>query len=532
MLRRSLRDVAHRFPFDSLSPIPAGKYPIMTKRSRFVLLVSFALLFASLRPSATAAETIPNVLFCIADDASPTMGAYGTRWVKTPNIDRIAERGIVFENAYTPTAKCAPSRAATLTGRNPWQLEEGANHQSFFPANYGAFTEVLASAGRYVGAQGKFWGPGDAKTSDGKARTWGLVTSGGESQKDDGGAKFKKFLEERPNDVPFFYWFGSTNPHRAYELDSGLQAGKKPEDIDHVPNCWPDNDVVRRDMLDYAIEVELYDKQVGSMIRVLEESGEFDNTLIIITSDHGMPFPRVKGHNYHASNHIPFIACWTNGIVKPGRRVEDFVSLISVAPTVLEAMHVENAKAASMMKPITGMSLMSLFRNESNNKLDKLGERVILGRERNDVYARPGSESGLGYPVRGIRRDKYFYLVNFKPDRWPCGDVDLGLKDTDASPTKSWIENAGSSDKYWQFCFGKRPAEELYDLSKDPDCTQNLIGTAEANAVVPGLKQELFDELTQQNDPRILGRGDIFDNYPTAKRDPSKSPKKTSQKKK
>ncbi len=89
----------------------------------------------------------PNVLFCIADDASPHFGVYGCNWVKTPNIDRIAKAGLVFENIYTPTAKCAPSRAAILTGRNPWQLEAAANHQSFFPAKFKAFTESLHEAG-------------------------------------------------------------------------------------------------------------------------------------------------------------------------------------------------------------------------------------------------------------------------------------------------------------------------------------------------------------------------------------------------
>jgi N-sulfoglucosamine sulfohydrolase len=480
----------------------------------WIQLLPFCFSFlADLTPPArlVAAESVPNILFCIADDASPHFGAYGYRWVNTPHIDRLASQGLVFDHAYTPTAKCAPSRAAILTGRNPWQLEEGANHQSFFPAAYKVFTECLSEAGYYVGAQGKFWGPGTALTLDGQPRKWGLVTSGGDSQADDRGEKFRKFLAERPAKQPFFYWFGSTNPHRSYKLDSGLAAGKKPEQIEHVPGYWPDNETVRRDMLDYAVEVELYDSQVGSLLKVLQASGEAENTLVIVTSDHGMPFPRVKGHNYDASNRVPLIAAWPRGIASPGRRVADPVSLISLAPTFLEVMGTDPEKLG--MKTITGKSLIDLFRNQP--QLDR--SYVILGRERNDVRARPGTEAGLGYPVRGIRRGNYLYLHNFEPDRWPCGNVELGLLDTDASPTKAFIENAGDSDRYWQFCFGKRPNEELFDLSTDPDCTKNLAAEPEYRSTAALLKEQLFADLRQQQDPRILGQGEIFDRYPTAK---------------
>jgi N-sulfoglucosamine sulfohydrolase len=462
----------------------------------------------------STSRTTPNILFCIADDASAHFGAYGCAWVKTPNIDRLAKNGIVFENAYTPTAKCAPSRAAILTGRNPWQLEEAANHQSHFPAKYKAFTEAMSDAGLYVGAQGKFWGPGSALDQAGKQRRWGLTTSGGDGRKDDHGAAFKKFLADRPKGTPFFFWFGSTNPHRAYELDSGVAAGKKTTEIEHVPNFWPDVDTVRSDMLDYAIEVELYDTQVGSLLKVLEESGEAENTLVIVTSDHGMPFPRVKGHNYHLSNRVPLVAHWPKGIQSPGRRVNDLVSLNSIAPTFLELAAVDAAKSG--MAAITGTSFTDLFQNQPKTNR----EILIIGRERNDVYARPGSEAGLGYPVRGIRKGTMLYLQNFAADRWPCGDIDLGLKDTDASPTKALVEKLGEKDKFWQFCFGKRPEEELFDLSSDPDCTHNLIDDPKYRNQAGSLKEMMLAELTKQQDPRILGQGDVFDNYPTAKKAP------------
>src|SRR5262249_2978032 len=148
---------------------------------------------------------------------------------------------------------------------------------------YKVFSEVMHDAGVHVGANGKTWGPGIARTADGKPRSFGMITG---AKKGDHAAAFRAFLAARSKDKPFFFWFGSHFPHRAYKLDSGLAAGKKPSDIDRVPACWPDNDVVRRDMLDYAVAVENFDQQVGALLKELRASGLADNTLVIVTSDH------------------------------------------------------------------------------------------------------------------------------------------------------------------------------------------------------------------------------------------------------
>ncbi len=493
-------------------------------------LLIFVLSFGLLANSTNAAEPTTkktNVLFCIADDASPHFGVYGCTWAKTPNIDRLGKAGLVFDNTYTPTAKCAPSRAAILTGRNPWQLEEAANHQSFFPAKFKAFTEVLAEAGVSVGAQGKTWGPGTATTADGKSRNFGL-TKAGENAKNPG-AVFEKFLATRDKQQPFFYWFGSHHPHRAYKLDSGIAAGKKPADVDRVPKMWPDNDAVRRDMLDYATEVEEYDAQIGTLVKALEDSGELDNTLVIVTSDHGMPFPRVKGHNYDMANRIPLVVHWPKGIAKPDRRAAEFVSLIDVAPTVLDVFGIK--PEASGMSPITGKSFVNILQDKKAEARDV----VILGRERNDVLARPGTPHGLGYPVRGIREGNLLYLHNFAADRWPCGNPELGLKDTDASPTKKLIEDLGEKNSFWQLCYGKRPEQELFDLKDDPDCVNNLADLPEYQSRKKELREKLYAELKLQDDPRILGKGEVFDNYTSVKNvaaDPAVPTKKGKQKQK
>jgi len=278
-----------------------------------------------------------------------------------------------------------------------------------------------------------------------------------------------------------------------------------------VPRIWPDNETVRRDMLDYAVEVEAFDAEVGTLLRALGASGEVSNTLVIVTSDNGMPFPRSKGHNYDIANREPMVACWPAGIARPGRRVAEFVSFIDLAPTFLELLGVDGAKAG--MSTITGRSFANLLRGES----DPSRRFVILGRERNDVQARPGTSSGLGYPVRAIREGDLFYIHNFAPDRWPCGNPELGLKDTDASPTKSFIIQLGAQDRFWQMSFGKRPQAELFDLAKDPDCVHNLANDEAYVAKASMLRERLFTELKKQDDPRVLGQGDVFDNYNSPK---------------
>ncbi len=450
----------------------------------------------------------PNILFIIADDASRHFSdAYGCSWIKTPNIDRLSKSGLVFENAYTPTAKCSPCRAAILTGRNPWQLEDAADHQGFFPLKFKAFSEALLESGVYVGGEGKTWAPGVAMTADGKRRDFGFNNSFKTREV----TFFEGFLKAKPADKPFFYWFGSKYPHRPYAPDCGLAAGKKPEEIDRVPGIWPDNEIVRRDMLDYAVQIEAFDKQVGELMSLLEASGEASNTLVIVTSDNGMPFPRAKGHEYNIANHLPLVAYWPNGIVRSGRRVPAFVSFIDFAPTFLELLGVDGVKGG--MFPITGRSFTDLLRD----KPEQVRDFVIMGRERNGNIFRPGTPSGLGYPIRSIRKGNLFYNRNFEPDRWPCGNPELGLKDTDKGPAMNFMESLGDQNIFWQNAFGKRPAEELFDLSKDPDCLNNLAENPEYKKNLAALRKQLTAELIKQNDPRILGQGDVFDHYFGAK---------------
>ena len=456
-----------------------------------------------------------NILFCIADDAGH-MSAYGTPWIHTPAFDRVAREGILFENAYTCNAKSASSRAAIITGRNSWQLKEACNHWADFPAEFKSYPEALAENGFYVGCTGKGWGPGIANDIYGRKREitgkmWNektLVPPTSCISKVDYAANFEEFMKARPKGKPFCFWYGALEPHRDYEYGSSLKTGKRPELIDSVPDYWPDNEAVRTDMLDYALEVEHFDTHLGRILNILEESGELENTIVIVTSDHGMPFPRCKGQEYNNSNHIPMSVMWKNGLVKPGRRVDDYISVIDIAPTLLEVAGISQEKAG--MRPITGRSFMDILKNE---KPDIDRGFVMIGKERHDV----GRPDDQGYPIRGMIRGNYLYLKNFETGRWPAGNPETGYMNVDGGPTKTEILKARRNPKtahYWQLAFGKRDTEELYDIKKDPDCMVDLAGKPEYELLKRRMEKEMTARLVEQEDPRMFGRGRQFDYYP------------------
>jgi N-sulfoglucosamine sulfohydrolase len=444
----------------------------------------------------------PNILFAIADDWSfGHAGAYGCGWVQTPNFDRVAKDGILFTRAYTPNAKCAPSRAIILTGRYSWQLEEAGNHMAFFPAKFGSFMERLEANGYSTGYTGKGWGPGFANDSKGKPRRITGKRFQAKQAKPpakgisriDYAANFADFLETGSAGKPWAFWLGTTEPHRGYEYGSGVRLGKKLGDIERVPEYWPDNETIRNDMLDYAIEVEHFDNHLGRALKQLEAAGQLDNTLIVATSDHGMPFQRAKGQAYDHSNHIPLAMCWANGINGSGRVVDDFVDFADLAPTFLEAGQVSDV--GPIMQPVSGRSLFSIFKSDKAGQIESDHDHVLVGKERHDT----GRPHNWGYPIRGIVKGGMLYLHNFETVRWPAGHPTTGYLNCDGSPTKSQVlemRRNGASQKFWDLCFGKRPSDELYNLADDPDCVTNLASQPAHADQMATLKKQLFGELT------------------------------------
>ena len=455
-------------------------------------------LFGSYKP-----KNQPNILFCLADDWSwPHAGIAGDKVVKTPTFDRVAREGVLFTKAFVTAPSCTPSRGSILTGQWHWRLEEGGNLWSTLPAKFMVYPDLLEQSGYHVGYTRKGWGPGN-------------IEPGGRTRNPAGPQykNFQEFLKARSEGMPFCFWFGSTDPHRSYKWRSGVESGMKLEDVE-VPACFPDSEVVRTDICDYYWEVQRFDREVGELLNILQEAGELDNTLVVISGDNGMPFPRCKSNLYDMGTNVPLAVRWP-AKVKGGCVVEDFVSLADLAPTFLEA---------AGLKPtadMTARSFLNVLTSDKDGRVDSKRDRVFTGKERH-AYVR---KDGLGYPMRAIRTYDFLYIRNFKPDRWPAGDPEIvGFRnpaepygDIDSSPTKTYMmehSDDQKSKKLFELAFGKRPAEELYDLRKDPAQLNNVADLAEYTAVKKKLSADLMAELKTTEDPRVLGMGDAFDKYP------------------
>ena len=480
----------------------------------FPLLFSLLLLFVVVK--ATADER-PNILFCISDDQSYYhTGASGDPVVKTPAFDRMAREGLRFVNAFCDAPTCGPSRSAILTGQPIWRLEEAGNIHSTLPAKFTTYTELLAEAGYHVGFTGKGWSPGRLEPGGRSQNPAGIEFSERTAKapfkmmrNTDYAGNFEGFLDATGDDQPFCFWLGTSEPHRAYEAGIGQRTGKDPGKV-VIPPIFPDNEIIRNDILDYLTEIETFDQQVARAIALLESRGELDNTLVVITSDHGMPFPRAKASLYDAGTRVPLAMCWPGGISEPGRDIEAFVNLSDLAPMFLEVVGLE---VPEMMVANSVAGILS-------NKPAEDRSAAFIAMERHDGCRK----GGKGYPCRAIRTADYLYIHNFEPNRWPSGSPDasvcaraLPYGEIDTAPTKTFLMENANDDRYAKLAalaFGMRPAEELYDLKNDPWQMNNLAGSDRVKVIQLEMRQRLFDHLKATRDPRVVGGAVDWDYYP------------------
>ncbi|MEK6235049.1 MAG: sulfatase, partial [Planctomycetales bacterium] len=309
------------------------------------------LLAVAVLAGVSGAAERPNILFCISDDQSYAhAGANGDPVISTPAFDRIAREGVLFSHAFCDAPTCGPSRSAILTGQPIWRLEEAGNIHSTLPKKFATYTEGLEKAGYFVGHTGKGWSPGrdgpGGRTQNaagvpyvrlqyGKGDLKNVAKPRGMSS--NAYAKnFAEFLGKRPKGKPFCFWLGTREPHRGYQRDLWKAKGRDPSKV-IVPPWLPDHPEVRKDILDYFHEIEHFDREVGEAVAALEKIGELDNTIVVVTSDHGMPFPRAKASLYDSGARVPLAIRWPGGIKSPGRTFEGLVNLSDLAPTFLEA---------------------------------------------------------------------------------------------------------------------------------------------------------------------------------------------------
>ena len=482
------------------------------------LLLGLALALGQAPAEAVAAKlSPPNILFCISDDQSyDHTGANGDPVIQTPAFDRVAREGLRFVHAFCDAPTCGPSRSAILTGQHIWRLEEAGNIHSTLPAKFATYTEELGKAGYALGFTGKGWSPGRLEAGGRSSNPAGREFNSrrlnpirkGMSLRDYA-ANFDDFLGEVKDGQPFCFWLGTHEPHRRFEQGIGAQSGKDPAKV-NVPPIFPDSDTVRHDLLDYFVEVEHFDKMVDRAMASLEKKGQLDNTIVVVTSDHGMPFPRAKASLYDDGSRVPLAIRWPRGIRNPGRTVEAFVNLSDLAPTFLQTVGLD---APKMM---TARSLVDVFAGNVTAKRDA----AFIAMERHDGCRK----GGKGYPCRAIRTADYMYIYNFEPSRWPSGSPDAAVcargipyGEIDSSPTKSFMmehRNEQGVARLAELAFGIRPAEELYDLKNDPHQMNNLAGNVDFLETQKKLRDRLFARLKKTGDPRALGQDAPWDYYP------------------
>ena len=473
--------------------------------------------------TAAHAASQPNILLCISDYQSYAHdGANGDPLVKTPAFDRIAREGIRFYGAFCDAPSCGPSRSAILTGQPIWRLEEAGNIHSTLPAKFITYTQVLKDAGYAIGFTGKGWSPGrlapggrtenPAGTEFNKRK---LKPPFRAMANKDYAADFDDFLGQVGKGQPFCFWLGTHEPHRGYEEGAGRRLGKDPAGV-IVPPIFPDHPIVRNDLLDYFVEIEHFDNMVARAIKTLEKNGQLDNTIVVVTSDHGMPFPRAKASLYDAGTHVPLAIRWPGGITDPGRDFGGLINLSSLAPTFLAAA---GLKTPEMM---TAGHLMDMFSNQGNTerRLYNDTSAAFIAMERHDGCRK----GGKGFPCRALRTQKYLYIRNYEPARWPSGDPDrescaryIPFGEVDSSPTKKLLMDNKDEigfKRFYDLAFAKRPTEELYSITKDPGQLVNLAGNPDFSRVQKKLSDQLQQHLVRTRDPRALGLDPPWDYYP------------------
>lgn len=474
-------------------------------RKSALLLALYALLSGGCSPAAQepAPDTTvpPNIVFIIADDLSwAHLGAYGSDEVRTPNLDRLAREGVVFENAFVSTPSCTPSRASILTGRNGFELDEGATLWGYLPARFATWTESLAQNGYRVGATGKGWAPGFLIDRDVNpaGRPWNDIRNRpyGDRFEDlqmsdiDYAANFEAFLDAADETRPFSFWMGTFEPHRGYTEGVAAALGIDSAAVT-VPPFMPDAGEVRDDIAEYYAEIEHIDVQVGRVMEALDRRGLQDNTIVVFTSDNGMPFPRAKATLYDYGTRMPLLFWWGENIAG-GRRVENLVSLTDIAPTFLEFAGVE-AQA-----DMSGQSLAPLLIPGRSGLAAR--EAVYMYRERHGFYPDSG---GMSFPSRAIRTHDHLLIWNARPDAIPL--------DVDGGPAKSFMEeNAGEYPALHALSFGPRSEFELYDVRADAWQMRNLAADGSHAELLDSLGDRLFSYLESRQDPRMLGRAEEF----------------------
>jgi arylsulfatase A-like enzyme len=517
--------------------------------NRYWCLVGAFVLACSFSEPVCGADR-PHIVMAFADDWGQYASAYGklepggiNDHFSTPNFDSVADEGVLFTRAFVSAPSCTPCRSSLLSGQHFWRCNRASILQgAIWDMSIPSYPIELQSNGYRIGHTYKVWSPGKPANAPHGGAACSFNKNGSKfnrfsqfvmEKKDRDAAKEILLNEVRANvrsfldadddqtvdgDEPICYWFGPTNVHRKWIAGSGKELwGVDPDDLKgKLPPYLPDVHTVREDFADYLGEVAAFDAGLGVIIEELKRVGIYDDTILVVSGDHGMPgVPRGKCNLYDFGTKVPLAIRWPKGIRNPGRVVDDFVSLPDLAPTFLEIADVD------VPETMIARSLLPVLESKKSGLVDPSRDAVFTGRERHVAAARTDNKP---YPQRAIRTDQYLYIINFEPERWPMGtgpgfgsppskfpgeellreNTFAAFGDLDASPTKAWVVlHRRETPELFQFAVGQRPRLELYDVRTDPHCMINLAKSIEHAEELKSLHRRLMDELSSTGDPRV-----------------------------
>jgi len=398
-----------------------------------------------------------NILWISCEDISPDLGCYGDDYAETPNLDRLAEEGCRYTNAFVVYPVCAPTRSAIITGMYPSTI--GTMHmrtslkgyEAVPPSYVRCFTEYLRAAGYYctnnVKTDYQFNPPFTAWDKCSRSAHW----------------------RNRPEGMPFFSVFNLTVSHESQCWP------KKGEKLSHdpakvvLPPYYPDTPVVRENVARYYDNVTRMDKEAREILRHLEDDGLADNTVVFFWSDHGRGLPRCKRWLYDSGIHVPLIVRWP-GVIEPGSICEDLISCIDFGPSV---MSIAGVKIPEYMQ---GRAFLGEQKGETR-------KYIFCGRERMDETADDH--------IRCVRDKRYKYIRNFMPERAYTQPIPYRDKMPIMQEWRRLAAKGKLKGPQKLFFQETKPVEEFYDTVNDPHEINNLAAAQEYQDVIKRMRAVL-----------------------------------------
>lgn len=420
----------------------------------------------------------PNIVLIIADDLGYTdVSPYGNEQVITPNIQRLANEGMCFDNMFTSTAMCSPTRQQILTGLYPVRNGAYPNHSQVYEGTK-SIVHYLKDAGYATAIIGK--------RDFGNKESFPFEFLGGRNMDYGKGKemhleKAEKFIKQ--TEKPYFLMAASNQPHVPWLR--GDRSAYPPEEIE-VPDYMVDTKATRKALSEYYAEVTYLDSIVGQCLDMVNRTAENDNTIVIFTSEQGAQFPFAKWTCYDEGLKTDFIVKWP-GHVPDSSRNSALTQYVDVVPTLLEIAGINPQSINTGVTDVNG-----------EEGLDGKSFRQVLSGEKKDfrdyvygVQTTHGIINGSdSYPVRSVRDKEYLFIrnLNYKEN--------FSNVETRNKVFKSWLEK----DKERAQLYTTRPAIELYNIKEDPYQLHNLAGDKKYRQVVERMDEALDNFMKQQGD--------------------------------